>query len=138
MKFSTVILAGITSAAETNDTAIVSLNKLHEIGMEILSSPSIDQKRAEWKHKWARKIRINGDRMRMSFQRCGTKYDEADDEIDVEYDIDNPCGAIKELLNGYSNWTSQYISECNGQRNRSHQQNRFQRWNNMWKKGTKV
>ena len=50
---------------------------------------------------------------------CTTKHGGADDEIDVEYDIDNPCGAITELLNGYSNWTTQYISECNGQKNRS-------------------
>ena len=138
MKISTIFLAGITSAGETDDAAIVSLDKLDEISVEILSSPSIYQKRPEWRKKWTKKMMINGKRLRRSFGRCGTKYGEADDEIDVEYDIDNPCGAITELLNGYSNWTTRYISECNGQKNRSHQRNRFERWNNMWNKGTKV
>ena len=134
MKFSTIFLAGITSATETDDAAIVSLDKLKRINEEILFSPSI-KKGAGWRYKWEGKMGRNCGRMQRSFRRCGTKYDGADDEIDVEYDIDNPCGAIKELLNGYSSWTTRYISECRGQKNYSHQQNRFERWQNMWNKG---
>ena len=100
MKFLTIFLAGITSATETDDAAIVSLDKLMKISVEILYSPSIT-KGERWRYIRTRKMEQNYGRLRRSFRRCGTKYGGADDEIDVEYDIDNPCGAIMELLNGY-------------------------------------
>ena len=74
-------------------------------------------------------------RMRDSFGRCGTTDVEADDEIDVEYDTSNPCGAIDELINGYSKWADKYIAACKGQKTNSHQEKRFERWNNMLDKG---
>ena len=137
MKFSIIFLAGITSAAETDESAVVTLNKLLEISLEI-SSADFGINRAKWTQKWTQKFRNNSIRMSNSFQQCGTKWDSADDEIDVEYDIDNPCGAIRELFNGFSSWTTRYISNCRGQKKKSHQQNRLQKWNNMWNKGKKV
>ena len=143
MKFPTIFFAGITSAAaqgpldpasEADDTAIVSLNNLVNISSEILASDSVNRS-FRWKNKWTRKFQFNSERMRRSFYACGTKYGEVDDKIDLEYDTGNPCGAIKELLNGYSNWTARYISACRGQKKNSHQQNRFEKWNNMLDKG---
>ena len=134
MKFPTIFFAAIASAAETDDTAIVSINNLENISWEILASDSVNRS-FTWKKKWTQKFQFNTERMRRSFYRCGTKYDEADDEIDLEYDTSNPCGAMKELLNGYLNWTARYISACRGQKKRSHQQHRFERWNNMLDKG---
>ena len=134
MKFSTIILASLTSADETNDNAISILNNLEKISLEILNSDSIN-KRQQWKDKWSKKFMSNTQRMRDSFERCGTIDGEADDEIEVEYDTSNPCGAIDGLINGYSKWADRYIAACKGQKNYSHQNKRFERWNNMLDKG---
>ena len=77
----------------------------------------------------------NNDRMRNSFEKCGTDHDERDDEIDFKYKTGDSCMAIKELMNAYSEWIERYISSCNGQRNYSHQKRRIQKWNNLFNKG---
>ena len=134
MKFSTIFLASFTSAEETAHNAISTLNNLAKISLEILNSDSINR-RQQWKDKWSYKFSRNTRRMRDSFGRCGTTDGEEDDEIEVEYDNSNPCGAIDGLINGYSKWADRYIAACKGQKNYSHQKNRFARWNNMLDKG---
>ena len=136
MKFSAFYLAGLTSAAETDDTAIVTLNNLEKISLEFVSAESINRS-SKWKAKWERKFQNNTDRMRRSFDKCGTINVEANEEIQMEYDIGNPCGAIKVLLNGFSNWTDRYISSCKSQMKKSHQKSRMEKWTNMLNKGNR-
>ena len=69
--------------------------------------------------------------MRESFERCGMIDDETNEKIDVEYDISKPCHAIDELMKGYMKWVDRYISLCNGQENKSHQEIRLEKWNSM-------
>ena len=109
MKFSTIFLAGITSTAQTDDIELSTLTNLRKISWEIFSSESIN-KSNHWKRKWRSKFSNNGFRMNRSFHLCGTKHDEADEKIDIEYDIENPCVAIKELMTRFSNWTNRYIA----------------------------
>ena len=137
MKFSKIFLAGLTSASDTNDTAISTLNNLEKISSEILFSDTIN-KRPEWKNKWSRKFQNNSSRMLKSVHRCGTKYDEAEDEIEIEYDTSNPCKAVDSLTTGYSEWTARYIASCNGQKRKSHQRKRMVKWNNMLQKGKRL
>ena len=134
MKFSKIIFAGSTSAAEADDTAISTLKYLEEVSLKIVSSELID-KRSGWKQRWSRRMKKNNDRMRNSFEKCGTNRDERDDEIDVKYETGDSCLAIKELMNGYSEWVERYISSCNGQRNYSHQKRRIEKWKNLFNKG---
>ena len=134
MKLSKVILAGSTSAAETDDTAISTLKYLEENSLKIVSSELIN-KRSGWKQRWSRRMKKNNDRMRNSFEKCGTDHDERDGEIYIKYKTGDSCMAIKELMNGYSEWVERYISSCNGQRNYSHQKRRIGKWNNLFNKG---
>ena len=136
MKFSAFYLAGLTSAAETDDTAIISLHNLEKISLEFFSAESIN-KRSQWKERWAGKIKTNTNRMRGSFRRCGTINVEANEEIQMEYDISNPCGAIKVLMDGFSNWADRYIASCKGQMIKSHQKRRMEKWTNMLNKGNR-
>ena len=136
MKFSAFYLAGLTSAAETDDTAIVTLNNLEKISLEFVSAESINRS-SKWKAKWERKFQNNTDRMRRSFDKCGTINVEANEEIQMEYDIGNPCGAIKVLMNGFSNWTDRYISSCKSQMKNSHQKRRMGKWFSMLNKGNR-
>ena len=75
--------------------------------------------------------------MHRSFDLCGTKHDEADKKIDIEYDIENPCGAFKELMTGFSDWTDRYIASCKGQKKKSHQKKRIEKWSNILNKGNR-
>ena len=135
MKFSTIFLACLTSASDTNDTAISTLNNLEKISSEIFFSDTMN-KRPAWKNKWSQKFRNNSVRMLESLERCGTTYDEAEGEIETEYDSSNPCKAVDFLTTGYSEWTARYIASCNGQKRNSHQKKRMIKWNNMLQKGT--
>ena len=125
-----------TSVAETDDTAISTLNNLEQNISEILSSESIN-KRSKWKQRWTSKILKNSARMRESFERCGTRDHKANGEIAKEYDTENPCRAINQLINGFSMWTERYIATCKGQKMKLHHQKRFERWNNNLNKGNR-
>lgn len=72
--------------------------------------------------------------MRESFAKCGTTPLDLDNDIDEEYDIDNACGAIKQLTTGFSNLVNRHMSLCNGQR-KSHHEKRITRWQNLLHKG---
>ena len=137
MKLSTIFLAGITPAAKTDDTAISTLKNLERISSEILSSESINQ-RSKWKQRWIRKFNINTARMLKSFARCGTSDGEANNQIDIEYDTENPCRAINQLINGFSMWTDLNIASCNGQKKMFHQKKRLEKWNNILNKGNRL
>ena len=136
MKFSTIFLAGITSTAQTDDIELSTLTNLKKISSKIFSSESIN-KGDRWKEKWEDQFLANSDRMHRSFVRCGTKHDEADEKIDIEYDIENPCVAIKELMTGFSDWTDRYIASCKGQKKKSHQKKRIEKWSNILNKGNR-
>jgi len=129
MKLSIFFLADLTLAAKTNDTAISTLKNLEKIGSEILSSINL---RSTRKQIWIRKFQNNTDRMQKSFTRCGTKNSEANNQIDVIYDNDNPCQAINQLINGYSMWVDRNIATCKGQKKMSHQENRFKKWKDIF------
>ena len=133
MKFSTIFLVGFASAVETDNTAILTLNNLEKISSEILSSELINQ-RFSWKQRWTRKMKNNSDRMRKSFEKCGTKNVEANQEFDEKYDTGNPC-TITKLMSGFSKWVDKYIASCNGQKTKSHQKNRLEKWKNIFNKG---
>ena len=137
MKLSSIFLASFTTAAaETGDTAISTLNNLEQNISAILSSESIN-KRSKWKQRWTNKIQKTNARMRDSFARCGTRDDEANDEIAQEYDTENPCRAINQLINGFAMWTERYIATCKGQKMKLHHQKRFERWSDNLNKGNR-
>ena len=134
MKISTIVLTSITSAAETDETAISTLRNLEKSSLEIFFSESINES-SRWKGRWERKMRKNVVRMRQTFEFCGTKHDELDEEIDIDYDIANPCRAITGLINGFSEWVDRYISSCKAQKKNSHHKNRLGKWNNILNEG---
>ena len=134
MKFSKIFLVGFTSPAVTDDAVISTLTNLENISLKIFNSESI-KKHPKWKNRWTQKFMRNTQRMRESFGRCGTLDGEENDEIEIKYDVSKPCGAIDELINGYSNWADLYIGACKGQMKKAHQKNRFERWNKMLDKG---
>ena len=136
MKFSAFYLAGLTLAAETDDTAIITLNNLEKISLEFVHAESTNRS-SKWKEKWEGKFKNNTDRMRGSFERCGTINVEPNEAIQMEYDIGNPCGAIKVLMDGFSNWADRYIASCKGQMIKSHQKRRMEKWTNMLNKGNR-
>ena len=140
MKFLTIFLAGITSAADSDDPAISTLLYLEKISAEIIYSESIDEhleniSKDRWTWRWGNKFRDNNSRMLKSLTRCGTTNVEGEDEIEIKYDTSNPCKAIDELINGYSKWVDRYIAACRGQKKNSHQKRRLERWNNSLDKG---
>ena len=153
MKLSTIFLARLTSAAETDETPISTLNNLRQISREMLISlweanatsdtkyyepvilPTSASVTKRWISKWDRKFSRNSVRMRRSFDRCGTTDDEANEEINVENDVENPCGVFNQLLNGFSIWTDRYISSCNGQKKKSHQKKRLTKWKYILNEG---
>ena len=127
MKFSTIFLAGLTAADETDDTATDKLDQLDHLTTEIIYSDS-NRKSREWKSKWYSKVGQNVDRFYRSYEKCGTRYSdnsEFDAMVDsIEYDSSNPCATVNEVMNGYDAWVERFISSCGGQRNNSHQKNR--------------
>ena len=134
MKFSTMFLAYSTSADEIDDTAIVKLNYLEKITGEIFSSEAIN-KSTSWKEGWSERFGRNILRMKNSFERCGTHDGEDLDDMLIDFDISNPCGALNELTTGYAKWVNQYISSCRGQKKKSHHKNRLKKWNKKFHKG---
>ena len=147
MKFSTIFFFDSTSADHYSEDyykfsneyiAIIGLNHLEKVSSEIFSIESI-KKSSSWKHKWTRKFRLNSDRMRKSFERCGTGLNDVEqlhyEEIDMQYDSNHLCQTMKKLTTKFSKWTNRYISSCQGQKKKSHQQNRMKRWNDMLNKG---
>ena len=134
MKLSTIVLAGITQAAVTDDIAISALKNLTNIGSEILSSEFINQS-SKWKQRWTSKFQINSDRMRRSFGRCGSTDGDANAVIKIDYNTENPCQAINQLIDGFSLWTERNLATCNGQKKNSHQKKRLAKFNNILNKG---
>ena len=141
MRLSTIFLACSDSAAETVDSPIAKLNRLGNIATEIFSTDSVikvagrGRHGRSWGNRWKSKFIRSSDRMKNSFERCGTKSLEADVGLDEEYDIENPCEAIKQLTNGFTNWVNRHMSTCNGQKNHSHHEKRMENWQNLLHKG---
>ena len=136
MKLSTIFLACSASAAETNDSPISKLNYLETIATQIFSSDSFrsagrDRVGIHWGKRWTGRFIRNTDRMEKHFARCGTTPPESDSDIDQEYDIKNPCRAIKQLTTGFSNWVDRHMSSCKGQKNHSHHENRMKKWQDL-------
>ena len=139
MKLSTIFLACSVSVAETDDSPIAKLNHLENIATEIFFTESFRSAGSgrvgkRWAYRWTARITRNGSRMRESFAKCGTTPLDSDNDIDEEYDIDNACGAIKQLTTGFSNWVNRHMSLCRGQR-KSHHEKRITRWQNLLHKG---
>jgi len=141
MKFSTIFIACSASAAETDDSPIAKLNRLGNIATEIFSADSVikgagrGRRGRNWGNRWKSKFIRSSDRMKNNFERCGTIPPEADVGFDEVYDIENPCGAIKQLTNGFRNWVNRHMSTCNGQKNHSHHEKRMENWQNLLHKG---
>ena len=134
MKLSTIVLAGLTKPAVTDNIAISTLKDLTNIGSEILSSEFINQS-SKWKQRWTSKFQKNSDRMQKSFGRCGSTNGDANAVIKIEYDTENPCQAINLLIDGFSLWTERNLATCDGQKKNSHQKKRFAKFNNILNKG---
>ena len=134
MKLSTIFLACSASAADTDDSPIAKLNHLEKISYQIFSSDAIILS-DRLANRWTERFITNTRRMRVSFARCGTTADESDNNIDEEYDIENACGAIKQLTTGFSNWVNIHMSSCSGQKNYSYHEKRMVKWRNRIHKG---
>ena len=138
MKFSTIFLAGLTTADDTDDTAIEKLERLDNLTTDIIHSDS-NRKPESWKDKMWDRVGRNVDRLVASYEKCGTKYSsnlEFDSMVDsIEFDSSNPCGTVNEVMNGYSAWVERYISSCGGQRKHSHQKKRMVKWRAAFNKG---
>ena len=134
MKLSTIFLAGLTSAAETDETAISNLENMETIQREMFYtlwySEGNHYAYERWMplRKWDRKFGRTFVRLRRSFDRCGTRDGEENEEIHVENDLENPCRFFNQLLNGFSIWTDRYIASCNGQKKKSHHKKRLKKW----------
>ena len=146
MKLSTIFLACSASAAEADDTPTAKLNHLKNITAQIFTSDSIIERRGKrrggpnvkrWGRRWTERFMKNSGRMKQNFERCGTTPTEADDEPDIEYDFENPCGAIKQLTTEFTRWVNRHMSSCNGQKNHSHHEDRMERWQNLLHKGNR-
>ena len=82
MKFSTLVLAGITTADEKKVPPrhpVQRLNRLVEFSADILNSDSFSSQSEKWIKMWTTKFSKNAGRMETAFtrgnQRCGY-YDE--------------------------------------------------------------
>ena len=79
-------------------------------------------------------------------QRCGF-YDEhmlphggpdtvrerRDDDLTFQrYNRENPCIGIKNILTGFSKWSSRYLASCSGQKKFEHQTKRMERWEELF------
>ena len=136
MKFSSILLAYSASAAVTDDLLIAKLNYMKSITSNILSAGQESVNKGErWTQRWTKRFSRNTERMKKHFARCGTTNVEADDGFDEEYNTENPCKTVNKLTTGISNWTDRYMSLCNGQKNKSHQKKRMEKWRNLLNKG---
>ena len=73
--------------------------------------------------------------MRRSFGRCGSTNGNANAVIKIEYNTENPCQAINQLIDGFTLWTERNLATCNGQKKNSHQKKRLAKFNNILNKG---
>ena len=136
MKFSSILLACSASAAETDDSSIAKLNYMTSITSNILSAGQESVNKGErWTQRWTNRFSRNTERMKKHFARCGTTNVETDDDFNEEYNTENPCEAVNKFTTGISNWTNRYMSLCNGQKNKSHQKKRMEKWRNLLNKG---
>ena len=51
------------------------------------------------------------------------------------YDREDPCLGMKQIITGFSKWSTRYISSCSGQKNHSHQVKRKKKWADILNKG---
>ena len=136
MKISPILLACSASAAETDDSPIAKLNYMTSKTSNILSAGQESVNKGErWTQRWTNRFNRNTERMKKHFARCGTTNVEADDDFNEEYNTENPCEAVNKFTTGISNWTNRYMSLCNGQKNKSHQKKRMEKWRNLLNKG---
>ena len=106
-----------------------------------------------WNRMWKNKFETNAERMERNFkrgnQRCGfydenllphggpkTDRERRDDDFAIErYDKVNVCVGMKQILTGFSKWSTRYLSACSGQKNHQHQVKRMERWEEYFYEG---
>ena len=130
MKLSVGFFAGLAAADVAEP--VKSLQRLTGFAEEIFNSGAFDHKSVHWRSNWARKFYNNAGRMRSNVSRkCGF-YDADIHTFDYEYDTGNACNGIKMIIDGFSRWSENHLSRCNGQKNRKHHQKRFDKWNGIF------
>ena len=128
MKLSVGFFAGLAAADVSVAEPVKSLQRLTGFSAEIFNSVAFDHKPASWRTKWIQKFQNNAGRMERNVGRkCGF-YDADMHTFDYEYDVENACTGIKMIIDGFSRWSENHLSRCNGQRRRNHQQNRMTKW----------
>ena len=129
MKLSVGFFAGL--AATDVSEPWKSLQRLNGFATEIFQSGAFDHKSVNWRKMWVQKFQINAARMRRNVGRkCGF-FDPDIHTFDYEYDTENACNGIKMIIDGFSKWSENHLSRCNGQKNRNHHQKRFDKWSGI-------
>ena len=132
------IFAGLNFGSEIAATEVSepfkSLNRLTGFSTEILQSDAFDHKSDKWRKKWIIHFQNNANRMERSMSRkCGF-YDADIHIFDYEYDTEDACNGMKMIIDGFSTWSENHLSQCNGQKNRSHHQKRMVKWGQIFAK----
>ena len=131
MRFSVGVFAGIVATGVSESEPVKSLQRLNGFSAEIFQSGAFDHKSVNWRNKWIQKFQTNADRMERNVGRkCGF-VDLNMHTFDYEYDTENACNGIKMIIDGYSRWSENHLSRCNGQKNGKHQQNRMTKWSDI-------
>ena len=115
MKFSTIQLIIIGTAADNNVSPIEKLDQLTGIASELFGAfktrPGFG-KHDRWVKNWNKKFVNNAGRMKRSYERCGTNNGELESDFVLNFDRENPCNGISDLMRGVWNWVNQYLSTC--------------------------
>ena len=148
MKFSTIQLISIGTAADVTVSPIEKLDQLTGIAAELFGTLKTKPgfgKPDRWVKNWNEKFLNNAGRMKRSYQKCGTKYDQEDSDFVLNFDRENPCNGISDLMRGVWNWVNQYLSTCRLNSivlnpvdihdHHGHQHRRVMRWSNIFYKG---
>ena len=131
MKLSAVMFIGLAesvsesvseSFGENVREPIKSLQRLTGYSAESLNSGAFNVKSENWRNRWVQKFQRNAKRMENTFSRkCGFYDAEIHNETYV-YDTENACNGISMIINGFSTWVSNHLSNCSGQKNQNHHQ----------------
>jgi len=132
MKLSVGFFAGLAAADLSVVEPIKSLQRLDGFAKEIFfESGAFFHKSSDWYIKWRIKFHTIASRMEWSFGRkCGF-YDADIHTFDYEYDAENACNGIKTIIDGFSRWSENHLSRCNGQKRYNHHQKRLDKWSDI-------
>ena len=131
MKLSVGFYASLAAADAIVSEPVKSLQLLTGFSADILQSGAFEHKSDKWRNRWVEKFQRNADRMEKNVGRkCGF-YDADIHTFNYEYDTENACNGIKMIIDGYSTWVENHLSDCSGQGNFRHQEKRLLKWSGL-------